>query len=67
MFKVSRKYVLLMLIFVFAFIYRVALMFWQSFPPGADIGLHASVINSITDQVTLISYMIISRWAEANP
>ena len=48
MFKASRKYVLLMLIFVFSFIYRVALMFWQSFPPGADIGLHASVINSIT-------------------
>jgi len=48
MFKVSRKYVLLLLIFVFSFVYRVALMFWQGFPPGADIGLHASVINSIT-------------------
>ena len=23
-------------------------MLWQTFPPGADIGLHASVINSIT-------------------
>ena len=48
MFKANKKYVLLLLIFVFSFIYRVVLMFWQSFPPGADIGLHASVINSIT-------------------
>jgi hypothetical protein len=48
MFKANKQYVLLMLIFVFSFIYRVVLMFWQGFPPGADIGLHASVINSIT-------------------
>ncbi len=48
MFKANGKYVLLPLTFVFAFIYRIVLMFWQSFPPGADIGLHASVINSIT-------------------
>jgi hypothetical protein len=48
MYKVNKKYVLLLLIFVFSFVYRVALMFWQGFPPGADIGLHASVINSIT-------------------
>ena len=48
MFNANKKYVLLLLIFVFSFIYRVVLMFWQGFPPGADIGLHASVINSIT-------------------
>ena len=48
MFKANKKYVLLLLIFVFSFIYRIVLMFWQGFPPGADIGLHASVINSIT-------------------
>ena len=48
MFKANMKHVLLLLIFVFSFIYRVVLMFWQGFPPGADIGLHASVINSIT-------------------
>jgi hypothetical protein len=48
MFKANKKYVLLPLISVFAFIYRIVLMFWQNFPPGADIGLHASVINSIT-------------------
>jgi len=46
--KAIRKHVLPLLIFVFAFIYRVILMLWQTFPPGADIGLHASVINSIT-------------------
>lgn len=48
MVKANGKYLLLLLIFVFAFIYRIVLMFWQGFPPGADIGLHASVINSIT-------------------
>jgi len=48
MINANRKYVLLLLIFVFSFVYRIVLMLWQSFPPGADIGLHASVINSIT-------------------
>ena len=48
MFKATKKHVLLLLIFAFAFIYRITLMLWQTFPPGADIGLHASVINSIT-------------------
>ena len=48
MFKANRKYVLLLLIFIFAFVYRFVLMLWATFPPGADIGLHNSVINSIT-------------------
>ena len=48
MFKATKKYVLLLLIFAFSFIYRIILMLWQTFPPGADIGLHNSVINSIT-------------------
>ena len=48
MFKATKKYVLLLLIFAFSFIYRIILMLWQTFPPGADIGLHASIINSIT-------------------
>jgi hypothetical protein len=48
MFKATRKHVLLLLIFTFAFIYRMLLMLWQTFPPGADIGLHNSVIYSIT-------------------
>jgi hypothetical protein len=46
--KATGKYTLLLLIFVFAFIYRLILMLWASYPPGADIGLHNSVINSIT-------------------
>ena len=48
MFKATKKHVLLLLIFAFSFIYRILLMLWQTFPPGADIGLHTSVINSIT-------------------
>jgi hypothetical protein len=44
----STKYLLLFLILAFSFIYRVMLMLWANFPPGADIGLHNSVIHSIT-------------------
>ena len=44
----SRKHLLLFLILAFSFLYRVMLMLWAGFPPGADIGLHNSVINSIT-------------------
>ncbi|MFB3889170.1 MAG: hypothetical protein ACE14S_06735 [Candidatus Bathyarchaeia archaeon] len=48
MFKSSRNYLLLSLIFVFSFVYRVLLMLRETFPPGADIGLHNSIIYSIT-------------------
>jgi hypothetical protein len=48
MFKTSNKYLLLFLIFAFSFSYRVLLMLWANYPPGADIGLHESIINSIT-------------------
>ena len=48
MLKANRTYVLLLLIFTFSFIYRMALMLWDGFPSGADIGLHNSVIYSIT-------------------
>ncbi|HLN88984.1 MAG TPA: hypothetical protein VK253_02855, partial [Candidatus Binatia bacterium] len=48
MIKATRKHVLLLLIFVFSFLFRLLLMFWSSYPPGADIGLHNSVIHSIT-------------------
>ncbi|MCW4046437.1 MAG: glycosyltransferase family 39 protein [Candidatus Bathyarchaeota archaeon] len=48
MFGTSRKYLLLLLIFAFAFTYRMLLMHWATYPPGADIGLHQSVIYSIT-------------------
>src|SRR4030065_2551411 len=44
----SRKLVLALTIFTFAFIYRLALMLSNTYPPGADIGLHNSVIYSIT-------------------
>jgi hypothetical protein len=48
MLKANRTYLLLILIVAFSFIYRVLLMFWNNFPSGADIGLHNSVIYSIT-------------------
>ena len=48
MLKANRTYLLLLLIFTFSFIYRMLLMFWNNYPPGADIGLHNSVIYSIT-------------------
>jgi hypothetical protein len=48
MLKTNRKYLLLFFIFTFSFIYRMLLMLWNGFPSGADIGLHNSVIYSIT-------------------
>ena len=48
MFKTSNKYLLLFLILAFSFSYRMLLMHWATYPPGADIGLHESIIHSIT-------------------
>jgi len=48
MFKTSNKYLLLFLVLTFAFAYRMLLMHWATYPPGADIGLHESIVNSIT-------------------
>ncbi len=48
MFKTNRMHFLLLAIFAFAFVYRIALLLWQTYPPGSDIGFHAGVINSIT-------------------
>jgi len=48
MIKATKKHFLLLAIFAFAFVYRIILMLRQTYPPGADIGFHASVINSIT-------------------
>ena len=48
MFKTSRNYLLLSVIFVFSFVFRVVLMLREVYPPGADIGLHSSIIHSIT-------------------
>jgi hypothetical protein len=47
--QATKKDLLLLLIFGFAFIYRLMLMMWNGFPPGADIGLHNSVVYSITN------------------
>ncbi len=46
--KANSKYIIILLLFAFSFIYRVAMMLWQTYPSGADIGLHNSVIHSIT-------------------
>jgi hypothetical protein len=48
MLKANRTYLLLLLIFIFSFGYRMLLLFWNNFPSGADIGLHNSVIYSVT-------------------
>jgi len=45
--KTFRNYALMILILAFSFIYRIALMLRETFPPGADIGLHNSIIHSI--------------------
>ena len=48
MLKANRIYIVLLTVFIFSFVYRLLLMLWEGFPPGADIGLHNSVIHSIT-------------------
>jgi hypothetical protein len=48
MVKTNKSYVLLLTIVAFSFISRLALLLLEGFPPGADIGLHNSVIHSIT-------------------
>ena len=48
MVKANKTYVLLLSVFTFSFVLRMVLMLWEGFPPGADIGLHNSVIYSIT-------------------
>ncbi len=49
MFKnTNKRLTLLCAIFVFSFIYRVILMIFDGYPSGADIGLHNSLIYSIT-------------------
>jgi hypothetical protein len=48
MVKISTKTTLLLVIFAFALTYRLMFMHWDIYPSGADIGLHNSVLNSIT-------------------
>jgi hypothetical protein len=47
MLKLSKTYLLLLLIVAFSFLYRLFLMLQAGYPPGADIGLHNSIIHSI--------------------
>jgi hypothetical protein len=54
--KETNHLLLLLLILAFAFSYRLALMTWNTYPPGADIGLHESVMKSITIQGTGFSW-----------
>jgi hypothetical protein len=53
MLKSSKSNLLLFLIVGFSFLYRVFLMLWTNYPPSADIGLHNSVIYSITHSGTV--------------
>lgn len=46
--RANRSFILLLLIAFFSAIYRVVLVLYAGFPPGADIGLHGSLIHSIT-------------------
>lgn len=47
MLKTSRS-LLPFFVWAFSFVYRILLMHWATYPPGADIGLHESIIKSIT-------------------
>lgn len=48
MVKISNKTILLLCVFAFALIYRLLTLHLDYYPPGADIGLHNSVLHSIT-------------------
>ena len=41
---------MVLVIFAFSFLFRVAIVFHNSNPPSSDIGLHGSIINLILDQ-----------------
>jgi hypothetical protein len=55
---VNKRNITLLLLAILAagFIYRFALTTMNTFPPGADIGLHESVINSILAPKTTFIY-----------
>lgn len=44
----SHEKIAVLLIFIFSLFYRILLTQLDSFPPGPDLGLHNSIINSIT-------------------
>ena len=51
-----RRTLLLLAIFCFAFLFRVAVIFHNEYPPSSDIGLHGSIINLILDSGELPSW-----------
>jgi len=56
--KTTNKHLILIFaIFAFAFLYRFLLMTRGSYPPGADIGLHNSVIHSIINQGSNVDFL----------
>ncbi len=57
MFKTPNKYLLLFAVLAFAFLYRFVLLHWATYPPGADIGLHESVVNSIINSQGSTNFM----------
>ena len=44
---------LLLVIFSFAFLFRLAVVLHNKYPPSSDIGLHGSIINLMLDDETL--------------
>ncbi len=54
--KSSEKYILIFSILAFAFVYRMLLIQHAAFAPGADIGLHNSVLHSITSSGSVDFY-----------
>lgn len=49
----NKNTLLLLAIFGFAFLFRVAVLLHNQYPPSSDIGLHGGIINLILDQGTL--------------
>ncbi|MDR2203917.1 MAG: hypothetical protein LBE76_06440, partial [Nitrososphaerota archaeon] len=58
MIKATNKYIaLVFVIFAFAFLYRFLLMTHGTYPSGADIGLHNSVVHSILNQGSNVDFL----------
>jgi hypothetical protein len=46
----NKNVLLVLTIFIFAFVFRAAVLFHNAYPPSSDIGLHGSIINIILDE-----------------
>ena len=53
----NKHLILVFVIFIFAFLYRFLLMTHAVYPPGADIGLHNSIVYSITNQSGSVDFL----------